>query len=263
MPFSTGVNGGMTKSSSAGSLPVVASLPQSAEDLLNVTNAVDKVDRPLISAAPAQTAFWLQVKNTKDISEPLSVKEPSGVLKIGRSFQPESFWRSLASEACPAISREHFSISAVRQRSGSVVEGEDAFPASRGANYKFSLCCNSLNGLAVLNPGADNPVFLQKDTPGASAYEIFDGTEIELAGVIRLVFREGLNPHNGTMSSAAGSGTRSINYVPAAVLRPPLSANSAASVKPGVNAGSANASFLSDGGDIDDVFFKTGFRAAA
>ena len=259
---------GLSKSSSSASLPVAASMPQSADDLVNITHVAQAVPEKAVIQMPIgpQASFWLQVKNSKtnEPIEALMVKEPSGVLKIGRSFQPESFWRSLAPDACPAISREHFSISATRQRSGSVVEDESMFKRSY---YKFYLCCNSLNGLAVLNPllntGGSSPVFLQKDTPGASAFEIFEGTEIELAGVIRLVFHESLNPHNGTVSTATGSGTRSINFVPAAVLRPPVSVNTAHSVKGAMATASASASFISDGEiEIDDAFSKTGFKAA-
>ena len=310
----------LNKSASTASLPVSVSLPQSAEDLLNVTHSahhqpalvvhVDKsaidrsaVDKSALDKSPidrsaidkstiekptiekqvseksqnvekvhSSSVFGMQVKGSAsklgaaEVMDVLGVKEPTAVLRVGRSYQPESFWRSLAPDACPAISREHFSISAVKQRSGSV--GEDDM-YNRRSGYRFYLCCNSLNGLAVLNPssGGPSPAFLQKDTSGAAAYEIYQGTEIELAGIIRLVFHESLNSHNATVSTAAGSAPRSINFVPAAVLRPPVSVNTAHSVKGALGgsvAGSASASFIGDDeSDIDDAFSKTGFRAAA
>jgi hypothetical protein len=116
----------------------------------------------------------------------------------------------------------------------------------------------------VLNPQQSSPVFLQKDTPGASAYEIFDSSEVELAGSIKLVFRETLNSMAASASTA--SGTRSINLVPAAVLKPPVSVLTAHSSKGPLHSsftGSANASYIASDNEIDDAFSKTGFRAAA
>ena len=273
----------IAKSASAASLPIPASagsLSETEENEMNITNVVSKAGNggvkerleksertERIEAKPepvAPGAFWLQVKAWKpqqqlsECPESLVAADPMGQVKVGRSFQPESFWRSLAPDACPAISREHFTISAVRQRASSVVD-ESAF-AARG--YRFLLACNSLNGLAVLNPNAGNPVFLQKDSPGASAFEIFDNAEIELAGIIRFVFKEALNPHAPATMASTASGTRSINVVPAAVLRPPMSVHTLGRT-PILLAGSANASYIaSDGEDPDDAFSKTGFPRA-
>ena len=178
--------------------------------------------------------FWLQLKNspTMVLDEGLVAMDTTGVIRVGRSYQPEAFWRSIAPEACPAISREHFAIG--------------CSSTNNSEKYKFSVTCNSLNGLTVYNP---SPVYIQKDT---GPIEIVDGSEIELAGVIRFVFKEVLNhSHHGTSSTA----TRSINYVPAAVLRPPVNFSKATA--------SASASFVGsadEDDDPDDAFSKTGFR---
>ena len=215
-------------SSSASSLPgAPASLNVSSvnEDSLILNSAVGTNGNGAL--------FWLQLKNSTSVDEGLVAPDPMTVIRVGRSYQPESFWRSIAPDACPAISREHFSIACTQNEK------------SVGGGYKFSVTCNSLNGLTVYTP---SPVYLQKDN---GAVEIFDGTEIELAGVIRFVFKEILNPHHGTSSTA----TRSINYVPAAVLRPPVSFSKAVA--------SASASFIGSADeedDPDDAFSKTGFR---
>jgi hypothetical protein len=139
------------------------------------------------------------------------------------------------------------------------------------AGYRFFLNCNSMNGLAVLNPpsssscsvGTQVPVFLQKDSPGASNFEIFDGSQIEMAGSIRLVFRETLNTNPSLMSgstAATTSAARSIHFAPASVLKPPLTAY----VQKGSAVASASASFIGDDEESpDDAFYKTGFRPAA
>jgi serine/threonine protein kinase len=189
-------------------------------------------------------AFSLQLKSGGVINETsLCSPDAQTSLRVGRSYQPESFWRSIAPDACPAISREHFTISATSAEKG----------------FKFILTCNSLNGLNVMNSNSTSPVFLQKDNNGST--EIFDGTEIELAGVIRFVFRESLNPTalRSVVIGSTSSGTRSINYVPAAVLRPPVNFGKMTS--------SASASFIGsadeDEFDPDDAFSKTGFRRGA
>jgi len=114
-----------------------------------------------------------------------------------------------------------------------------------------------MNGVAVLNPPSlgdqEVPVFLQKDSPGASNFEIFDGTQIELAGSIRLVFRESITGNTG--STAASGPMRSINFAPA--LKPPMKIAAISSA-----VASASASFIDDE-DFDDAFSKTGFRPAA
>lgn len=269
VPAAAGMAAGLPKSASTASLPAApasagslnSSLVSSAEENeVNVANVAPvRMERPAKteavkpeSARAVETgAFWLQVKSKQGSEESLSSAEPAGAIKVGRSFQPESFWRSLAPDACPAISREHFTITAMKARASSVVE-EGMYNAR--ASYRFLLACNSVNGLAVLNPNSGNPVFLQKDSPGASAFEIFEGTEIELAGIIRFVFREALNPR-----AATASATRSINLVPAAVLRPPMSVHTLKT--PLLLAGSASASFIgSDVEDPNDAFSKTGFR---
>ena len=253
------------QTSSTASLPTPASLPQSAEslDVLNLTH-VAAASTVVTQRSPP---FWLQVKGSNSPIDVLTASEPSSVLRVGRSFQPESFWRSLAPDACPAISREHFTISAIKLRSGSIVGLADDESARGAGGYKFVLCCNSLNGLAVLNPLSSTPVFLQKDNPGAGAFEIFDSAEVELAGSIKLVFRETLSSHaNSGTSSSTACGTRSINLVPAAVLKPPVTVVAAHSSKGPLHAsftGSANASYIASDNEIEDAFSKTGFRAAA
>lgn len=252
------------------SLPAASSQPQSVESLVDPLN-LTHIASTVVNNAPPAPPFWLQVKGASKPDDALTASEPSALLRVGRSFQPESFWRSLAPDACPAISREHFTVSALKQRSGSVLlaEFDDSSALSRPAGYKFFLCCNSLNGLAVINPQNPTPVFLQKDSPGAGAFEIFDSAEIELAGSIRLVFRETLNQHHTTASSSSGStasGTRSINLVPAAVLKPPVNVVTAHSSKGPLHSsftGSANASYIASDNEIEDAFSKTGFRGAA
>lgn len=182
--------------------------------------------------------FWLQVKGLSSNGEEASMSayEVGSTIRVGRSFQPEAFWRSIAPEACGSISREHFTISAVNEK----------------GVFRFLLTCNSLNGLTVTNAHS-NSVALLKDS---SPVEILDGAEIELAsGAIRLIFKENLHPHASTVGSTA-SGTRSINYVPAAVLRPPVNFGSKMN-----STSSASASFIApDDDDPDDAFSKTGFR---
>ena len=235
---------------------------------------------PIHPSQQVPPSFGLEVKGkSHDAIDTLSVKDPQGVLRVGRTYQPESFWRQIAPEACPAISREHFSVSAMRPRSGSVTEEMMlGLPSSNTRTYRFFLNCNSVNGLSVMNPptvnsvGTHSPVFLQKDSPGSSSFEIFDGSEIELAGSIKLVFRENLNRHNQpsslTTSTAASGGVsagRSVHMMPAAPLRPPISGASAKVIRnPFQSASSASASFIGDD-EIDfpdDAFSKTGFRAA-
>jgi hypothetical protein len=187
-------------------------------------------------------AFSLQIKgvSAKTLEEVcLTATDPNAMIRVGRSHQPETFWRSLAPDACPAISREHFTVSAVLGDKG---------------GYRFTLTCNSLNGLGVMPPMTANPVFLQKDNN--SSIEIVDGTEIELAGVIRFTFRDTLNT-GSTVAGSTSSGTRSINLVPAAVLRPPVHFGKVTS--------SASASFIgsADEDDPDDAFSKTGFKRGA
>jgi serine/threonine protein kinase len=209
----------------------------------SVNVSVMNEDSLILNTAAQAGNFWLQLKGSSVASEESSLlsNDIGSMIRVGRSFQPEAFWRAIAPEACPAISREHFSISAVNEKNG----------------YRFMLTCNSLNGLTVASTSP--PVFLQKDN---SPFEIHDGAEIELAsGAIRFVFRETMNPSHGVGGvSTVGStsaGTRSINYVPAAVLRPPVNFGGKTTTA------SASGSFIASADedeDPDDAFSKTGFR---
>ena len=143
----------------------------------------------------------------------------TGPLRVGRSFQSESFWRSLAPDACPAISREHFHI-------------------NRCPGGGFSLCCTSMNGVAVRNVGAAAPVLLNKD----ASVELLNGAEIELAGTIRLLF--------------SVAGTRSAYTVSRAAA--PFGSNKLRQAAP--TSGSFIGSEEDDDYFPDDVFAKTGFR---
>ena len=284
--------------------------PHSSYNLLNVTCCAadpceEQQQAPVVIRAPtppmvapikntspahpshqALPSFYLEVKDrSHDPVETLYVKDPHSVLRVGRTHQPETFWRQIAPEACPAISREHFSITSMRPRSGSVTEEMMlGLPCSGTRTYRFFLNCSSVNGLSVMNPvtvksvGSHSPVFLQKDSPGSSSFEIFNGSEIELAGSIKLVFRENLNHHASsltasTAASGAVSAARSVHLIPgvsvAAALRPPfIGMDGGASAKvvrhPFQSASSASASFIADE-ELDfpeDAFSKTGFRAA-
>jgi len=227
-----------TNMSAAKPAASASSLPMGPGSLNASMNEDSLILNTGVPSGNTSALFWLQVKGVTNNQEEASMSayEISNIVKVGRSYQPETFWRSIAPEACGSISREHFSIACVSERVG----------------YRFMLTCNSLNGLTVSNT-PNSPVPLQKDS---SPFEIIDGAEIELAsGAIRLIFRESLNPHSASVGSTA-SGTRSINYVPAAVLKPPVSFGSKLT-----STGSASASFIGpDDDEVDDAFSKTGFR---
>lgn len=228
---------GLVRVASSHSIPEAASLNASAmysDDGVDVTHVGGSELVGGSNAMGSVHAFYLIAKSNGEI---LGVKDPTVGLRVGRSFQSESFWRQLAPpEACPAISRDHFSINAVKEQSG----------------WKFYLTCNSINGLTLVSPNLS--VFITKDTPGV--HEISDGTGIELGGAIQFSFRENLNAQSVGSTEASKSS--------AAVLRPPIKfANSAvSSYAPLIQVGSVAGSLSSlDNDDFpEDAFSKTGFR---